>query len=378
MITPDTCIDEVEAWRLRIPLATPIVLGGMAIAHREFVVIRVRTAGGLEGAAYSLTRDAPLDLVLTEYLGPRLLGQDALDTERVHEKLVRDSVSLGAVGLVGRGLSLLDICLWDIKGRAAGMPVWRLLGGHASTAPVAIVAPYADGQEDGAAYAERLAGLATRGYSKIKLYPLSDPDAMRRRLAAVRARVGPDVGLVVDMAWSFRSVPDAIAAVRSWEEARLDWVEDPFPADDWRAIRALSEAVETPIAAGDEVSVVATMERLIAERAVDILRLDATSIGGFTSFASIRGAASRAGLVISPHAYGEIHRHCVHAWPGVSPVEVFPPASPNWGTSRFMTADLDVADGRAEVDAPVEPGLGWSIDWDLVEALSDRHSSATR
>lgn len=378
MAGPETRIDGVDAWRLRIPLATPIVLGHMVIAHREFVVVRVRTAGGLEGFAYSLTRDAPLDLVLTEYLGPRLVGQDALDTERIHEELVRGAVSLGAVGLVGRGISLLDICLWDIKGRAAGMPVWRLLGGHAATAPVGLVAPYAGGDEHEDAYAERLASLAARGYDNLKLYPLSDPDAMRRRLAAIRERVGPDIGLVVDMAWSFRSVPDAVAAVRSWEEFRLDWVEDPFPADDWRSIRALSEAVETPIAAGDEVSVAATMERLIAERAVDIVRLDATSIGGFTSFASIRGSASRAGLAISPHAYGEIHRHCVHAWPGVSPVEVFAPASPSWGTSRFLADDLDLADGRTEVDAPVAPGVGLSIDWAEVHALSDRHTSTDR
>jgi len=211
---PETRIDGVDAWRLRIPLATPIVLGHMVIAHREFCGRPLcGTAGGLEGFAYSLTRDAPLDLVLTEYLGPRLVGQDALDTERIHEELVRGAVSLGAVGLVGRGISLLDICLWDIKGRAAGMPVWRLLGGHAATAPVGLVAPYAGGDEHEDAYAERLASLAARGYDNLKLYPLSDPDAMRRRLAAIRERVGPDIGLVVDMAWSFRSVPDAVAAV---------------------------------------------------------------------------------------------------------------------------------------------------------------------
>lgn len=378
MTGSETRIEGLEAWRLRIPLATPIVLGHMVIAHREFVVVRVRTAGGLEGYAYSLTRDAPLDLVLTEYLGPRLIGKDALDTDRVHEDLVRGAASLGAVGLVGRGISLVDICLWDIKGRAAGMPVWRLLGGHAATAPVGLVAPYAAGDEHEDAYAERLASLATRGYASLKLYPMNDPEAMRRRLAAIRARVGPDVGLVVDMAWSFSSVTEAIAAVRSWEEFRLDWVEDPFPADDWRSIRALSDAVETPIAVGDEVSVAATMERLIGERAVDIVRLDATSIGGFTSFASVRAQASRAGLAISPHAYGEVHRHCVHAWRGVSPVEIFPPASPTWGTSRFLIDELDLPVGRTEVDAPMEPGLSLPIDWAAVEALSDRHTSTAR
>ncbi len=289
MAGPETRIDGVDAWRLRIPLATPIVLGHMVIAHREFVVVRVRTAGGLEGFAYSLTRDAPLDLVLTEYLGPRLVGQDALDTERIHEELVRGAVSLGAVGLVGRGISLLDICLWDIKGRAAGMPVWRLLGGHAATAPVGLVAPYAGGDEHEDAYAERLASLAARGYDNLKLYPLSDPDAMRRRLAAIRERVGPDIGLVVDMAWSIRSVPDAVAAVRSWEEFRLDWVGGSVPRGTTGAPSVRwSEAVETPIRRRRRVSVAATNGAPDRRAAVDIVRLDATSLGGFTSFATIR------------------------------------------------------------------------------------------
>ncbi len=378
MAGSDTGIERIDTWRVRVPLATPIVLGHMVIAHREFVVVRVRTRDGVDGVAYSLTRDAPLDLVLTEYVGPRILGCDALDTASVRDELVRATVSLGAVGLVGRAMSLLDICLWDIKGRIAGLPVWRLLGGFRSAAPMGLVAPYASGDEADEAYAERLVALAGRGYQNLKLYPMADPEAMRRRLAAIRARIGWDIGLVVDMAWSFRSAADAIAAVRSWEEFRLLWVEDPFPADEWRAIKALSDAVITPIAVGDEVSVPATMERLIGERAVDVVRLDATSIGGFTGFASIREQAARAGLIISPHAYGEIHRHCVHGWPGVTPIEIFPPVSPTWGASRFFTQELELPAGRLEIDAPTEPGLGLQVDWAAVDQLADRHTSTDR
>lgn len=363
---------------MRVPLATPIVLGHMVMAHREFVIVRVRTEDGVDGVAYSLTRDAPLDLVLTEYIGPKIIGGDALDTARTRDELVRGTVSLGAVGLVGRAMSLVDICLWDIKGQIAGLPVWRLLGGFRPTAPIGLVAPYAAGDENNEVYAERLVDLAARGYQNLKLYPLADPDAMRRRLAAIRAEVGWEIGLIVDMAWSFRSAADAIAAVRGWEEFKLLWVEDPFPADDWRSIKALSDAVTTPIAVGDEVSVPATMERLINERAVDVVRLDATSIGGFTGFASIREQAARAGLVISPHAYGEIHRHCVHGWPGVTPIEIFPPESPTWGASRFFTQELELPAGRLDIDAPTEPGLGLHVDWAAVDRLADRHTSTPR
>ena len=230
------------------PLETPIRLGDLVIAHRDFVVVRVRTAGGAEGVAYSLTRGAPLDLVLSELIGPRLVGREALDTAARHAELTRGVVTLGAVGLVGRAISLVDIALWDLKGRLAGLSVWRLLGGYRQRAPVLLVAPYAAPDEGDDAYAERLAPLAARGYATVKLYPMADPEAMRRRLAVIRQVLGSRIGLVVDMAWSFRSASDAIAAVSLWEEAHLTWVEDPFPADDWRSIRALSDAVITPIA----------------------------------------------------------------------------------------------------------------------------------
>ena len=186
----DTDIQQLETWYCRIPLETPIVLGDMVIAHRDFVIVRLRSAGGAEGVAYSLTRGAPLDLVLSELIGPRLMGRDALDTARRHEELTRGAVMLGAVGLVGRAISLVDIALWDLKGRLAGLPVWRLLGGYRQSAPVLLVAPYAGADETDDAYAERLAPLASRGYADDQALsdgrPRGDAPASGRHPAAPR------------------------------------------------------------------------------------------------------------------------------------------------------------------------------------------------
>lgn len=374
----DTTIDGIEAWYLRVPLVAPIRLGDMVVAERDFVVLRVRTQGGLEGVAYSLTRGSPLDLVLTETLGPRLIGTEALDTRARSEGLRHSIRSLGAVGLVGRALSLVDIALWDIVGQAARMPVWRILGGARTSAQVLMVAPYAAPDESHEAYAERIAELAAAGRRFLKLYPMADPHEMRRRLAAIRSTVGDSVRLVIDMAWSFGGVLDAIAAVRSWDEYDLAWVEDPYPAEEWPSIKLLTDSVSTPIAVGDEVSVRGTIERLITERAVDVIRLDVTSIGGFAAYDSLRDQAHRAGLLVSPHAYGEIHQHCVFGWPGTSPVELFPPDSPTWGTARFLARQLDAEPGTGMLAAPAEPGLGLGFDWAAVERLSMRRTVARR
>lgn len=374
----DTTIERVEAWYLRVPLGTPIRLGDMVIAERDFVVLRVRTAGGLDGVAYSLTRGAPLDLVLTETIGPRVLGREALDTRARADELRVSVRSLGAVGLIGRAISLVDIALWDIAGQASGMPIWRMLGGARHAAPVLLVAPYAAPDEPDEGYAERIAEVAGRGYRYVKLYPTADPDVMRRRLAAIRAATGPALRLVVDMAWSFGGVLDAIRAVRSWEAYELTWVEDPYGADEWAAIKTLADAVQTPIAVGDEVSVRGTMERLIEERAVDVVRLDVTSIGGFAAYDALRGQADRAGLLVSPHAYGEIHQHCIFGWPGHGPVELFPPDSPTWGAGRFLAHQLDAVGDSGLLEAPSEPGLGLRLDHGAVERLAIRHTVTTR
>lgn len=372
-----TMIDRIESWHCRVTLETPIVLGEMVIAHRDFVIVRVSTADGLEGVAYSLSRGAPVDLAVTELLGPLLLGRDALDIPKRMEELRRGMVALGPVGVVGRAMSLLDICLWDIKGKVADLPVWRLLGGYRTSAAVLLVAPYAAPGEPDGAYVERLGPLAQRGYVALKLYPLADPAAMARRLATLRDGLGEDIGLIVDMAWSWRSARQAIDAVKRWEGFGLSWVEDPLLAADWGSIRTLAEAVQTPIAAGDEVSVRAEVDALIAERAVDIVRLDATTIGGLTAFASVRESAVRIGLSISPHAYPELHRHCVFAWPGVEPVEIFAPASPTWGASRFLTDEVDLPSGSSTISAPTAAGLGMQMDWDAVESLSTRSTAVT-
>jgi L-alanine-DL-glutamate epimerase-like enolase superfamily enzyme len=343
-------------------------------ADRDFVVVRVRTAAGIEGVSYSLTRGAPIDLAVSDLLASRLIGRDALESELRHEELRRSVVTLGTVGVVGRAISLLDICLWDIKAKAAGLPVWQLLGGYRSSTPVVLVAPYAGRGEDDGAYAERLLPLASRGYQALKLYPMADPAAQARRLATLREVLGRDIGLMVDMAWSWRTPSEAIAAVRSWEGFGLAWVEDPFPADEWRSLRALAQAVETPIAAGDEVSVEATVERLVARRALDVLRMDATSIGGLTRFAALLEIARTRGYSVSTHAYPEIHRHCVFAWRDVLPVEIFPPGSPTWGKSRFLRSDLDLDSDASLMSAPREPGLGLEVDWQALEMITLRRT----
>jgi L-alanine-DL-glutamate epimerase-like enolase superfamily enzyme len=369
----ESSITAIEAWALSFALPHPLRLGDMYIDRRHYALVRITTAGGAEGLAYGLTRGAPVDLVVAELLAPLLIGEDALDIPRLVERCSRATVPLGTFGLVLRGLSLLDIALWDIKAKLAGMPLWRLLGGARSEVPVMVVEGYPLPDETPEGFAQRVSARAAEGYTAVKIANAPDPAVVAQRLKAVRAAVGPETALVVDVAWAWRDLRSAVAVAEIWEPYRLEWIEDPFPSQQVRTLARLRDAVRTPIAAGDEVSLRSTVEQILAERAVDVLRLDVTTIGGVTGFAEVRAQAAAGGYQISTHVYPEIHSHLAFAWPGIEPIERFPAGSPFDFVDRFIGTSLD-SSAAGTMRAPEAPGLGLEVDWKVVEGAATRHS----
>lgn len=372
----DRTIARVEAWACVYALPRPFTLGGLRIARREYAVARVTADDGTQGVAYALSRNAPLDLVLTDLIAPRVLGGDALDPAAALERCERGLVAVGIEGIVRRALSLLDVCLWDLRGQAAGEPVWRLLGGGGPPeAPILLVEGYPVEGESTAAFGERLAARAAEGYRILKLANLPDPAEIAARLTATREAAGPEVELVVDVAWAWRDVEHAVEAARLWEPYRLAWIEDPFPPQRVDAIAALRESVETPIAAGDDVTSRPLFGELMHRRAVDTIRMDAMTIGGFSGFVEVHAQAQAGGFPISPHVHSEVHQHCAFGLTGVGPVEMFPRGTEFDCVHEFvLPASLTFA-APGIVRAPDGPGLGLELDWDSIEAHAVRHSA---
>jgi L-alanine-DL-glutamate epimerase-like enolase superfamily enzyme len=324
--------------------------------------------------AYALTRGAPIDLVVNDVLAPLIVGEDALDIPRLMERCSRVMVPLGNFGLIQRGLSLLDIALWDIKAKLAGLPLWRLLGGSRPEVPIMAVEGYPLPGEDAEGFGRRVAARAGEGYTAIKIANLPDPAEMAERLKAVRAHAGAEIGLVVDIVWAWRDVRSGLRAAWLWEPYALKWIEDPFPPQQVENMARLREASPTVIAAGDEVSSRANVDQILAEHAVDVLRLDATTIGGVTAFSEVRAQASAAGYQVSPHVYPEIHQHFAFAWPGIEPIEMFPRDGAFDFVDRFVgPASLTFA-APGRLGPPQAPGLGMEIDWQVVEKATSRRS----
>lgn len=376
MASPASVIARVEAWAMSFSLASPLQFGDLTIDRRDYVVARLTTRDGAQGVAYGLSRGAPIDLVVTELLGPLLLGQDALDMPALLERCRRAMTPLGLAGLVQRGLSLVDIALWDIKARRAQLPLWRLLGGYRPEVPIMLVDGYAGDGETATAFAQRLGARAAEGFTALKLANQAGPNEMSARLTAVRDAVGPGVALVLDVVWAWRDLQAAIEIARQWAPARLAWIEDPFPPEFVSQTRRLRAAIATPIGAGDEVSSPSTFDALLNQEALDVVRLDATTIGGITGFAQVHARAAAAGYRVSPHIYPEVHQHCAFAWPSVEPVEMFPVGGAFDFSHQFVTPGALEFETPGRLRAPSRAGIGMEIDWRSVEQHRSRHSVA--
>jgi L-alanine-DL-glutamate epimerase-like enolase superfamily enzyme len=358
-------IARVDAVRAVFPLRAPIMLGSMTIADREFLCVRITTEAGFEGHAFALSRGLPSDAFISQSLAPVLVGRDSdLIGQRVAECLATVPAPSHA-GMVTRALSLVEIALWDAKGRRLDTPLWRLLGGARAEVPVLLVGGYLTAETTPEEVGEKLGALASQGYTLFKVARGPTPDVTRRLLIAAHDALPEHCGLVVDTHWCWETSAAALGELARWGELDLEWLEDPMPPGMWEPCRELRDRSGLRIGVGDEVTDEQVLRRLVDTRSIDVLRSDATAIGGIGAWWRLSAYAHLSGTIVSPHAYPEVHIHCACAWPVACAVETFEIDSPYWPTSHFVSGGMQIEDGKAR--APEGPGLGVDIDWDCIE-----------
>ncbi len=364
-------IAAVDAQTVRFPLRKPLKIGDMSITHREYAVVRVLTEAGLVGKAFVLSRDLPVAEVVRGPLASLLVGQDADAIAARWEQCYRATIPAGRVGIAMRALSLVDIALWDIKAQRAGLPLWRLLGGYQPELPVSMVAGYLTEGTTPEEVAEVVLEHAAAGYDYLKVARSPDPAATDRLLSLVVPNLPERAKVVVDGLWVWRSVREALAELRSWEQHRaLGWLEDPFPPERVDLCAALRQACPVPVALGDELSDPNAFHSLLRAQAVDVLRVDATAVGGISTAMRIMHLAAAAGVDVAPHVYPEVHIHCAAAMPGALAVETFDPTGNDFEPShRFVSGGPTLSAGR--LHAPTAPGLGFELDQEMLEAHAD-------
>ena len=350
-------IQKVIVEVLETPVQLEYVAAGHATSNNYHVLVRIRVAGGLEGIGYNvLTRGALLKSLAhaIEELGQLLVGMDALDIEACRRKLEKASEWFGPGGMICMAIAPLDIALWDIKGKAAGQPLYRLLGGSRDRVRV-----YAS---DGMWYSVGVDELVraaqhhvAQGYDmlKLRLGHEVNPAAETRRVRAVREAVGPDVQLMVDIAetWSFHQ---AVAGGRALQDAGIVWLEDPVNHQDEAGLAHIAQTLDVPVTGGEHLYGLAPFARLISTRAVDVAIIDLSRVGGITPWLKVAAMAEAIGMPVAGHVVTEVHAHLLAAVPNGHLVEYMPRSEPILRTRLKLE--------QSTLLAPTGPGLGLELD----------------
>lgn len=276
---------------------------------RQAAVVEIQTDEGVGGIGPVSFGSASLDLlavrvIVEQVLRPHLVGLDPLLTERLWEHMYHGAI-VRAYGSRGFGVAVLsgvDIALWDIKGKAAGMPVYRLLGGFRRDIVAYASAVFWKGQPDEAAVAART--WVERGFSAVKLKVGADSQRDVIAVKAVREAVGPDVLLMVDANMVY--TPDAaIRFGREIEPCDIFFFEEPVFVEDVEGHRRVAQALQIPVATGENMYTRFPFRDLIAREGIDIVQADVARVGGFTEGRRIVDLAGAHGLGFAPHTFGD-------------------------------------------------------------------------
>lgn len=352
-------IVEVVVTTCRVPLSRPIVMGALHFDAREYLLVEVRTDEGLVGLGFGMTRDAPLEAIVARTIAPRILGRDPLLVESIWEDLYDANLTIGQRGLFMRCLSAVDVALWDIKGQAAGLPLWQLIGGVREKVAATVAGGY---PRDGVTLdelGEEVRAYAAAGYSVVKIAggPLV---ADTERLRVARDAIGAAGALAYDAHWAWRTVAEVLPVVRRWDRFALAFIEDPFPSDSPRLAADLRERTRIPLALGEDVTGRYAYRDLLEQAPPEHLRLDATTTGGITEALRVCALASTASIPVLPHIFPELHVHLAAGLRIVPAVEVTEPAREIDLFWRLLESPLRPVGGI--VAAPLLPGLGVELD----------------
>lgn len=350
-------ITDVKVERFTWSRKVAITNGKHTYPVVKFNVVTITTDEGITGYGYG-----HVDFV--HYFRDMLTGQDPLNNERLWDMMWVPKL-VGRRGLSTRSISAIDIALWDIKAKFAGLPLYKLLGGHKDKVPAYIAGGYYAEGKDLKALQEEMQLYVSWGARavKMKVGAVSlEEDA--ERVKAVRGAIGPKVKLMIDANCAYKQY-EAITFAKMVEEYQPFWFEEPVMPDDFKGMKRLSEATTIPIATGENEYTRYGFRDLIEQNAVPILNADAFILGGITEWMKVAALAQAYDLQVAPHGSQIVHVHLVSAVPNGLILEYYPEQfDPMLNSSYTRKLELN-PDGT--VTPPQVPGIGFEPNYEALE-----------
>ena len=355
-------VTGLETAIVRLPLERPVITPLHHIEAVDNVLVTLRTDTGATGISwlwcFGAARARVLEAAVRD-LAQQVIGADPRETASLWARLFREANFLGRTGVAMIAISALDVACWDAKARTLGEPLWRLLGGTRRPLPAYAGGLFLNDSLD-VILAEATSYL-DQGFRAIKMRtgaPRLADDI--ERVGAVRALIGPDVALMVDVVQGW--TPEAaIRAGRALQRFDLDWIEDPVAFDDHAGLAKVAAALDVPVCAGENDYGLTGFARLIDGGCIDLAMPDLQRVGGITEWMRVAALADAHRMRVTPHVFHEVSVHLASAATNATWVEHVP-----WW-DRLWTEPLRVLDGT--LTAPDRPGLGLAFDWNALDAL---------
>jgi galactonate dehydratase len=367
MSSPITRGPRITAIRTYLMQAGPLGVSGWAAdvrnsitsGTRNWLFVKVETEDGITGIGEGSGWPRVVQTAV-EDLAHVLVGQDAFAIERLWQRMHVAIMGHGMSGVVGQGaIGAIDMALWDIKGKALGVPVWQLLGGQLRDR----VRAYTH-----ASTPDQARAAVALGFRALKTGGVKNPV---EKAWAIREAVGAEIDLMVDLHGPpWLTAPDAIAISQALAPLSPLFVEEPLAPEDMDGYRRLRDATDVPLAAGERHGGLHGIAPLLRHGLIDVVQPDAGRAGGLTGLRKIAALAEAGFATVAPHAgsLGPVAEFAaIHLMASIPNALIHERMEPDWeGRARCITHSLVLQDG--DVLVPDRPGLGVEIDEAFIAA----------
>jgi L-alanine-DL-glutamate epimerase-like enolase superfamily enzyme len=369
-------------------------------SNQDTIVVELETDDGLVGIGETdlnawIARaciEAPGTHTMDRGLASMLIGMDPTDPERCWETLYVGSAMTGRRGALVHALGAIDMALWDLAGKAAGVPAWQLLG---ERRPESHLVPYASllpntgsGWEE---FADALGGQAIeaskRGFRAAKLELLTrgpyrhtglsvPDDKLVDVIAAVRGAAGPEFSIMVDVGYGWDDWREALAVIETWAEHDVFFIETPLWSDDVEGYAELAKRSPVPVAAGEWLATRFEFQAYTERGALNVLQPDVGRVGGLTEARRVAQLAADHDLMVVPHGWKTgitvaATSHLAAVTPQLPFFEFVPPDLAESRLRRELVRDELTLGDDGLLALPQRPGLGIELDRDALAEFSE-------
>ena len=362
----DLTITRIETEAIRVPLARTYRGSHYKMTHRSTVITRIHTASGLVGEAYAGDEDASLleiENIIHDEIAPLIIGQDGSAIERLWEiarpatwDILRDR----RLGLVA--CASIDVTLWDLMGKALGVPLWKLWGGYRSRVPVITIGGYYGSnltikEEVEYLLKEEFAGM------KFKIGGMS-PEDDAKRFKEARKVGGDNFRIAVDANQGYTPA-QAIEFSKLVANDNLLWFEEPcIWQNDKKGMRDVRYGGSVAVCAGQSEFSAAGCRDLMETGSIDFCNFDSSWSGGPTEWRKVAAMASVYDVKMAHHEEAQVSAHLLASIPHGTYVEYFhPDRDPIW--HNLLANRPQLKDGHIQLND--NPGLGWELDRDYIK-----------